>query len=70
MVNGDLDNRVNRTTPTVRPSAVKVQRIGMAERPDNADDGVEKRWLLPQMIVVICDALYMAGEDTPQLRGM
>ena len=61
---------MNQTPLTVRPSAVQVQRIGMAERPDVADDGVEKRWLLPQMIVVIRHALYMAGEDTPQLRRM
>ena len=70
MVKGGLNHRVNQTKPTVCPSAVKVHQISMPERPDNTDDGVKKGWLLPQMIVVIRHALYMAGKDTPQLRRM
>ena len=61
MIDGDLNHGVGEPQSTVGPCTVKVNDVSMAERPDDTDNGVEKRWLLPEMIVVISDTLHVAG---------
>ena len=70
VIDRHLHNRVRQAEAAVGPRRSEMHCIGVAQSPDHQCHGVKQCWLLPKMVVVIGEALHLAGKHTAQLRRM